>query len=66
MTTTSATEVNYIRVDEDGNQIDVYDSFGDVSKCFDTGTRAQRRAAAEAYAKSWAADLGCDWGTNYC
>lgn len=60
-----AAAANYIRVDEDGSQIDVYDSLGDVGRCFDTGTRLQRRAAAEAFAKAEAARLGCDWGTNY-
>lgn len=56
---------NYIRVDEDGYEVHVYDCVGEVSNAFEGGDEPSRRAAAEKFAAAEAKRLGCDWGTNY-
>lgn len=57
---------NYVKVDEDGDVITVYDVDGEVEpRVFDGYSRLARRLMAEANAKWLALDLGCDWGTNY-
>lgn len=56
---------NYIRVDEEYDEIHVYDCTGALSHVFEGPVRADRRRAAEQCARDWAVRLGCDWGTNY-
>lgn len=57
---------NYVKVDEEGDVITVYDADGEVElRVFTVYPRSVRRAEAEAYAFRMAARLGCQWGTNY-
>lgn len=56
---------NYVRVDEEYDEIHVYDCTHEVSNVFEGDTRRNRRAAAERFGRETAARLGCDWGTNY-
>lgn len=42
-----------------------YDEVTKVFKYEDARTQREARHKAEAYAEQLAAEIGCDWGTNY-
>ncbi len=57
---------NFVFVDEERDEIRVYDAGGELDpETFAHPGRGTRRALAEAYAQLRAVELGCDWGTNY-
>lgn len=62
-------EANYVKVDQDGDAIMVYDQLElmEVGEFWfdDYPSKSACRAEAERYAKAEAERLGCDWGCNY-